>query len=145
MQSWLAVVTLALAACGTSYTLDEAEGVDAIRAEFTAHGISTGGTRPLGPLRIDDVEVSFALDGWSLADQLGFEYVSDGDDDFSEAKSDLGGSLEWPKLQTAIDEALVEEPGTHVMVVRTWGHETAELATDQLRRYVSDWLIAHGR
>lgn len=141
----LAFALISLAACGMSYTLDESEGVEAARTEFAAHGIVAASTRPLGPVTVDGVAITFTVDGWSLADQLGFEYVSEHDPDFTRAVTDLGVPAETAKLQAAVDTTLAAEPGTHVLIVRTWGHETFELARDQLRGYVDQWLIAQGR
>lgn len=145
MPRRLAALALLLSACGMSYTLDEQEGIDVATAAFNRHTIYPGSTRPIGPMTIDEVELTFTVDRWSLADKLGFEYVSDGDPDFTTAATDLGDSAEVGKLQTAVDEALAAEPGAHVLVLRTWGHETYELAAEQLDRYVEAWLIEQGR
>jgi hypothetical protein len=146
MRSLPALVALATSACGGSHVLDEAEGVAAARAVFDRHGIGTGSTRPFGPLMLDEVAVDFTVDGWSLADNLGFEYVSEADPDFAEAATDLGALDQQPRLQAAVDEALmVDEPGVHILVLRTWGHETAELAREQLDRHVDAWLVSLGR
>lgn len=142
----LLVCTLVTAAgCGDSYVLDETEGVAACRAAFIAHGIYPSSTRPLGPITVDEVAIELTIDGWSLADKLGFEYVSEADPDFTETATDLGTTADQPRLQAAVDTALMEEPGVHLLMVRTWGHETAELASEQLQRYVGDWLTAQGR
>jgi hypothetical protein len=138
-------LALPLAACGMSYTLDESEGIDAARTAFIRHAIYPTSTRPLGPVHTDEADVSFTVDGWSLADKLGFEYVSEGDPDFAALASDPGGSSEQPRMQAAVDEALVAEPGVHVLVIRTWGHETYELARDQLVDYVDAWVSSQGR
>jgi hypothetical protein len=145
MRRSLALAAAMSSACGGSYTLDEEEGVDVARAAFMAHSIYATSTRPLGPLTIDEVELTFTIDGWSLADKLGFEYVSDGDPDVSAAVTELGSIAEQPRLQAAIDEALMAEPGVHILVIRTWGHETYELAREQLTRHVDEWLTARGR
>ena len=145
-SSRLAFVLLALSACGGSYTLDEAEGVAITRDVFERRDIFTGSTRPLGPIRIDELslDLSFTVDAWSLADKVGFEYVSEGDPDFAAAPVELGGLDEWPKLQAAVDVALEEEPGVRVLILRTWSHETAGLAQGQLEGYVDAWLTEHG-
>ncbi len=146
MLSRLAVVLLALSACGGSYTLDEAEGVAITRDVFITHGIFTGSTRPLGPIRLDELslDLSFTVDAWSLADKVGFEYVSEGDPDFAAAPVDLGGLDQWPQLQAAVDVSLEAEPGVRILILRTWGHETPELAQGQLENYVDAWLTEHG-
>jgi len=144
MRSALALALLCLPACGDSYVIAEADGVAIARTEFAARGVTTDAARSLGPLTIDAAEVSFTLDGWSAARSVGFEYVSEEDPDFVEAATDLGALDETAKLQTAVDAALAGEPQSHVLVIRTWGHETAELATSQLRRYVDEWLTAQG-
>jgi hypothetical protein len=146
MRSLLALVLLAPSACGDVHVLDEQEGITAARAAFTRHDIGTGSTRPFGPLMIDEVAVDFTVDGWSLADNLGFEYVSEADPDFTEAATDLGALDQQPRLQAAVDEALmVDEPGVHILILRTWSHETATLARDQLDRHVDAWLTSLGR
>lgn len=142
----LSVSALVTAAgCGDSYVLSEAEGIEAARGAFIAHDIYPSSTRPFGPIMLDEVAIEFTVDGWSLADKLGFEYVADGDPDFAEAVTDLGAIGEQPRLQAAVDQALTEEPGVHLLVLRTWGHETADLAKAQLARAVDEWLTAQGR
>ena len=144
MRSWLALALLSLPACGGSYVIPEADGVAIARAELAARGVATSDARGLGPLTIDGVAVSFELDGWSAARTIGFEYVSENDPDFVEAATDLGAIDQTPKLQAAVDAALAAEPGSRVLILRTWSHETAELAEDQLRRHVDEWLSAQG-
>ena len=88
----LALVLAPLAACGGSYTLDEAEGIEAARTAFIRHTIYPSSTRPLGPVRVDEVDLQLTIDGWSLADKLGFEYVSDGDPDTAPAPTEISCS-----------------------------------------------------
>lgn len=146
MRRLAVVLSLALtAACGDSYVLTEAEGIEAARGAFIAHNIYPSSTRPFGPIMLDEVAIEFTVDGWSLADKLGFEYVAEGDPDFSEAVTDLGATGEQPRLQAAVDLALEEEPGVHILVLRTWGHETADLAKAQLAGAVDAWLTSQGR
>lgn len=146
MRLWFAVVLASLSACGTSYTLSEEEGVQVARDAFRAHNVYTTSTRPLGPLRVDDqFEVpSFTVDGWSLADLLGFEYVSEGDPDFATAPVDLGA--DGQSLQAAVDLATEGETGNvKILVLRTWGHETYELAAEQMTGAIDAWITAQGR
>lgn len=140
----LALSLLPLAACGTSYTLGEGDGVTAASDEFAAHGVVASATRSLGPVTVDGVALTFTLDRWCPAEGLGFEYIADNDPDFTAATTDLGVGTSTAKLQAAVDAALAAEPGAHVLILRTWGHETFELARDQLRGYVAQWLVAHG-
>lgn len=144
MQFRLALAPVVLAACGGSYTLTEDEGVTIAHDVFATHNIVVGSTRPMGPLPIDDVDVEFTVDRWSLANGVGYEYVSEDDPDFDEAVTDLGSDREVPRLQTAVDLFLEAEPGHRVLIIRTWGHETADLAKNQLEGYVELWLTDHG-
>ena len=144
MPHRLAAASLVLAACGGSYTLTEDEGVTIARDVFATHDIPAGSTRPLGPLPIDEIDVEFTVDRWSLADRVGFEYVSEDDPDFSEAVTDLGADGEAQRLQEAVDLFLAEPPGDRVLVLRTWSHETAGLAQSQLEGFVEAWLVEHG-
>lgn len=136
-----ALVLTLVSACQFSYILDEDEGVAVAREVFTRHGIDAMSTRELGPLTLDDVV--FTADGWSAAARLGFEYVSEADPDFTEATTDLGAIDQYERLQTAVDDFLATEGG-HVLILRTWTHETAELAREQLDKRVDAWLIAQG-
>jgi hypothetical protein len=146
MRPLFALALVALPACGMSYTLTEEEGVAVAQAAFQRHGVNPGSTRPFGPVVIDEVSVDFTVDRWSLADGLGFEYVSEADPDFAEAATDLGANDQHARLQTAVDEALaVDEPGVQLLILRTWGHQTYELAVDQLDGYVDAWLVERGR
>jgi len=145
MQRWLPLAFGSLAACGTDgYVVPEADGVAIARQAFEARGVTVSETRAMGPLTIDAVGVSFVLDGWNATRGLGFEYVAEADPDFVEAATDLGDVAESEKLQTAVDAALATEPDSHVLVLHTWTHETAELAEDQLRRHVDGWLTEQG-
>jgi hypothetical protein len=139
----LALVLGILAGCGDVYLVSEADGVRVVGEELTARGIAATATPPFGPVAVDGVAVTFTLDGWSDAATFGFEYVSDGDPDFTEATTDLGAIAETPKLQAAVDATL--PAGSQILVIRTWGHETEALAEDQLRGYVQQQLDALGR
>lgn len=145
MRLLAAAVLASTCACGMSYTLDEAEGVMIAQEAFRARNIFPGSTRPLGPFRVNDqFDLSFTVDGWSLADLLGFEYVSEGDPDFASAPIDLG--KDGQALQTAVDLATEGEAGdVKILILRTWGHETYELARDQMTGYIDAWLVAQGR
>jgi len=145
MRCWLALAIVLLAGCGDdTYIIPEADGVRITREELAARGVSATAARSFGPVTVDGVALSFILDGWSDATAIGFEYVSEADPDFAEAATDLGQLDESPKLQAAVDAALTAEPGSHVLVLRTWSHETPELAEGQLRDYVRQWLTGLG-
>lgn len=140
-RSLLVLVASSLSACGDVYVLSEEEGVRAARDELLVHGIQADAVgEPLGPIVVDGVAISFVLDGWSAERGLGFEYVAERDPDFDEAPVDLGSLAESQKLEAAVDAALAATPERRVLVLRTWGHETFDLAEEQLRRRVSSWL-----
>jgi hypothetical protein len=144
MRCQLALALVCLAGCGGSYVIPEEDGVRITREELAARGVSAAETRSFGPVAVDGVAVSFVLDGWSAAAALGFEYVSEADPDFAEAAPDLGSLDESPKLQAAVDAALAAEPDSHVLILRTWSHETQQLAEEQLREHVRTWLAGLG-
>lgn len=145
MRSLLPLLVTSLAACGTDgYVVPEEDGVAIARQACEARGVTVDETRPLGPLTIDAVAVSFVLDAWNGTRAVGFEYLSEADPDFVEAATELGDATESAKLQTAVDAAVATEPDSHVLIIHTWAHETPALAEDQLRRYVDGWLSDHG-
>ena len=144
MRVALALSVIGLAACGDTYFIPEDDGVRIVREEFAARGVVASEGRTVGPVTVDGVAMTFPLDGWSSADALGFEYVSDADPDFAAAATDLGSIAEAPKLQAAVDAALAAEPASHVLVVRSWAHETRALAENQLRNHVRQRLVELG-
>lgn len=136
-------LVIGLAGCGDVYVLSEAEGVKAAREVFAERGLVVDATdHVLGPVTVDGAAVTFTLDGWSPSSRYGFEYVSEGDADFSETTLDLGSLERAPKLQAAVDVATATT--ANVLVMRTWSHETFELADAQLRRAVTAWLDVLG-
>ncbi|MBI4957532.1 MAG: hypothetical protein HY908_36330 [Myxococcales bacterium] len=139
-----ALLLVVLAGCGdAAYVIPEEDGVRIVRAELAAHGVSATEARSLA-VTVDGVALGVVLDGWSGARALGFEYVSEGDPDLAGAATDLGLAAETPKLQAAVDAALAAEPASHVLVLGTAAHETAELAEGQLGDRVRAWLVALG-
>jgi hypothetical protein len=146
---------LAFAGCGDeAVSLTESEGAAVISQALTARGYAptTDDFALTGVPVCDAFEncqapAALTLDGWDPVSRVGYEYISRDDPDFPDhpllrSTNPTIGRINAALLEAAINAQLADGEGGTVLVLRSWAHETTDLATGQLDNEVQRRLDA---
>ena len=134
----LLLPTLLLIACpwDSAWLLPEKDAITIAHAEFAKRGIQVNDTTHMlqninvctGPGDAGCTTVSFTLDGWDPAQNIGFEYLSSDDPDFG--MGTLFSEIKQSEaLQSAVDKSLAGR--ATVLIIHQWSHETETLCREQ--------------